>query len=183
MIIINKGSTVLCDSCDQPLFIINQDIDSNMEKNVNHFEPIQPQNLPLSLDNCQCIYCGEKINFESILKIEEFNEDMEKTSFADSYEEKCKEFWENIPECIYQINNHDDCNPLEFSCDARCQGVGHCMLNPLSECYNMNMEDYKEFLEETAKFVLWFKEFMETQEGKEALESLTKRGSENETSV
>lgn len=78
----------------------------------------------------------------------------------------------SVPDCIHTLASDDDCKPMELRCDARCQGAGICLMNPLSECYNMTVEDYKIFLDEMKTFEQYCEEFLDSEEGQAMLEEM-----------
>ena len=78
----------------------------------------------------------------------------------------------NVPECIHKPISNIGCNPFELACDSRCQGAGICPMNPLSECYNMSLEDFRIYLNEIKIFESYMEEFLDSDEGKEMIEEL-----------
>jgi uncharacterized protein YpuA (DUF1002 family) len=80
--------------------------------------------------------------------------------------------YSDIPECIHEIKDKENCNPYLLACNACCQGNGICLLNPLSICYNMSMEEYKKYMQDLKDMEKEFEDFLDSSEGKELLEEI-----------
>ena len=162
--IYGKGSTILCDHCDQPLYIIIKDVEDGQKVDFSILQPIIPQLIPERNDAvCKCIHCDNIVFFTSILPYEPY-EYTDKDYFnSDDYDSMYKD----APPCVYEPVRKDACDPLKLWCDGSCKGAGHCIFNPFSEFYNMPIEEFKKVVKDAEDYILWLADYLETDEGKQ----------------
>jgi hypothetical protein len=176
-----KGSIVLCDHCDSPLFVLIKDVEEGCEVDFKILQAIIPQTMPEKNDvPCHCSHCKKLVLFMNIIPYAPY-EDIQKEYFDSSDYDN---MYKDMPECIYTPVSKNACNPIELMCDGRCQGSGHCIFNPFSEFYNMSMDEFKQVIKDAEEYMKWLADFIETDEGKRMIQefeqSLLKRENVNE---